>query len=238
LKNGSDDAIANYLNSIGFTQKHTMTDVRLALGYGAFAIAAACALWDYKLGFENTKLYTAVAVAVYTLLQGGLAFWIGWVEEGTVYQGTTPSGDQQVGILRDESSPDGLPLTAGGKQIFIASSSKKNTPTYTLKVTIANTKDRATGKKTFEVASSFELSRSFTEWFDETGLFVPGPFQEFLASSIPVVGKADPKRVTSASQKMLDENPDLMDAVLAASGKTEGEATGAEKKSGGKRRKA
>lgn len=121
---------------------------------------------------------------------------------------------------------------------MIASSSKKNTPTYTLKVAIANTKDRATGKKIFEVANSFELSRSFTEWFDETGLFVPAPFQEFLASSIPVVGKADPKRVTSASQKMLDENPDLMDAVLAASGKTEGEATGAEKKSGGKRRKA
>lgn len=96
-----------------------MTDTRLALGYGAFAIAAACALWDYKLGFENTKLYTAVAVAVYTLLQGGLAFWIGWVEEGTVYQGTTPSGDQQVGIdSRRNLTRDGigLPLTAGGNR--------------------------------------------------------------------------------------------------------------------------
>lgn len=71
-----------------------MTDVRLALGYGAFAIAAACALWDYQLGFENTKTYTAIAVAVYTILQGALALWISKVEEGTVYQGTAPSGQQ------------------------------------------------------------------------------------------------------------------------------------------------
>lgn len=86
------------------------------------------------------------------------------------------------------------------------------------------------------MTSSFELSRSFTEWFDERGFIVATPFQEFLASSIPAVGKADPKRVKSASQKMLDENPDLLDAVLAAS--DEAEATGTEKKSVGKRRKA
>ena len=71
-----------------------MTDVRLALGYGAFAIAAACALWDYKLGFDNTKMYTAIAVTVYTLLQGALALWITYVEDGAVYQGTAPSGEQ------------------------------------------------------------------------------------------------------------------------------------------------
>lgn len=63
---------------------------------------------------------------------------------------------------------------------------------------------------------------------------MPSPLQELLASNISVVGKADPKKVTSASQKMLDENPDLLAAVLAA----EGDATGTDAKSGAKRRKA
>lgn len=87
--------------------------------------------------------------------------------------------------------------------------------------------------KSTDVISSFELARPFTEWFNEAGFFVPGPFQELLASNIPVVGKADPKRVKSASQKMLDENPELLDAVLGQAG-----ATGSDAKAGGKRRKA
>lgn len=87
--------------------------------------------------------------------------------------------------------------------------------------------------KSTDVNSSFELARPFTEWFNEAGFFVPGPFQEFLASNVPVVGKADPKRVKSASQKMFDENPELLDAVLG-----QADATGSDAKSGGKRRKA
>lgn len=94
LKNTSDDALPNYLNSLKFKQSHFLTDVRLALGYGAFAIAAACFGWDYKFGFENTKYYTAAAVAIYTLLNGFLTFWTSTVEKGTVYQGTAPSGER------------------------------------------------------------------------------------------------------------------------------------------------
>ncbi|PHH86696.1 hypothetical protein CDD83_9881 [Cordyceps sp. RAO-2017] len=94
LKNTSDDAIPNYLNSLKFRQSHFLTDVRLALGYGAFALAAACFLWDYRFGFESTKLYTAVAVGIYTLLNGALTCWIAEVERGAVYQGTAPSGDK------------------------------------------------------------------------------------------------------------------------------------------------
>lgn len=93
MKNNSDDAIANYLNSIGFKQKHTLSDTRLALGYGAFIIAVACFAWDYQFGFESTKLYTTIAVAAYTILQGILAFWISNVEDGTIYQGQAPSGE-------------------------------------------------------------------------------------------------------------------------------------------------
>lgn len=93
LKNTSDDAIPNYLNSLKFTQSHTLTDVRLALGYSAFLIAAACFLWDYKLGFESTKYYTAAAVGVYSLLNTALTLWIWLMEKGTIYVGTAPSGE-------------------------------------------------------------------------------------------------------------------------------------------------
>lgn len=94
LKNTSDDAIPNYLNSLKFTQSHTLTDVRLALGYSAFFLAAACFAWDYYLGWDNTKLYTAIAVGVYTLLNGALTGWIMFVEKGVVYEGTSPSGEK------------------------------------------------------------------------------------------------------------------------------------------------
>ncbi|KAI6779713.1 Signal peptidase complex subunit-like protein [Emericellopsis cladophorae] len=206
LKNASDDAIANYLNSLSFQQSHTMTDVRLAIGYGAFVIAAAAGGWDYYYGFENTKLYTAVAVAVYSLLQGALAFWISFVEQGTVYQGQAPNSGQKISIA--------------------SFNAKKTEPLYRLKVT---TQPAASEGK----PETIELERSFTEWFDESGLFVAAPFQRFLASSIPVVGRADPKRVKSESRDLLEGDSDLLDAVMSA----EAETTGTDKKSGGKKRK-
>lgn len=94
LKNTSDDAIPNYLNSLKFKQIHTLTDTRLALGYSAFAIAGACFAWDYKFGFESTKYYTAAAVAIYALLNAVLTYWIAYVEKGVVYQGVAPNGDK------------------------------------------------------------------------------------------------------------------------------------------------
>ncbi|GJN80458.1 microsomal signal peptidase subunit [Purpureocillium lilacinum] len=214
LKNTSDDAIPNYLNSLKFKQSHFLTDVRLALGYTGFALAAACFLWDYKLGFESTKTYTAVAVAVYTLINGALTFWMSEVEKGTVYQGAAPSGEK----------------------VTIKSATKKNDPTYRLTITVEPK------NATPEVV---ELSKPFATFFDETGRFVAQPFQEALASAVPAIGRRDPKRVKLASQAMLDANPDLLDAVLAANsaqaeGEKSGAATGAEpaEKKGGKRRKA
>ncbi|KAI3397124.1 hypothetical protein diail_11185 [Diaporthe ilicicola] len=114
LKNTSDDALPNYLNSLGLKQSHTLTDVRLALGYSAFFIAAACFLWDYKLGFESTKYYTAGAVAIYSLLNTALTLWIWLKEKGITYVGTAPRGET----------------------VTIATHTKKNVPIYNLTITI------------------------------------------------------------------------------------------------------
>ncbi|EHK47599.1 hypothetical protein TRIATDRAFT_129673 [Trichoderma atroviride IMI 206040] len=204
LKNTADDAIPNYLNSLKFKQTHFLSDVRLGLGYTAFVICAACFAWDYKLGFEDTKIYTAIAVGLYTLLNGALTFWMMFVEKGVVYQGTTPSGEK----------------------ITVVSTTKKLDPTYRLSITIT---DKSAKSRIIEVA------KPFASFFDESGYFVAVPFQQILATSVPVIGKLDPRRIKSESQDMLNANPELLDAILAANN---GAATGVDASEGGRQRKA
>ena len=40
---------------------------------------------------------------------------------------------------------------------------------------------------------TLELSSPFTRWFDVNGFFVAKPFQQWLASEIPLIGQVDPK---------------------------------------------
>jgi signal peptidase complex subunit 2 len=127
LKNTSDDAIPNYLNSLKFRQSHTLVDTRLALGYSAFAISAACFAWDYKLGWDATKNYTAVAVGLYMVVNAALTLWVTFWEKSIVYQGTSPSGEK----------------------ISISTTTKKNVPIYNVHVR-TTTSD---GKK---IETSFE----------------------------------------------------------------------------------
>ncbi|KAK5655455.1 hypothetical protein OQA88_5726 [Cercophora sp. LCS_1] len=218
LKNTSDDAIPNYLNSLKFRQSHRLTDVRLALGYGAFTLAAACFLWDYKFGFDATKWFTAAAVALYSLLNGALTLWIVYVERGTIYEGTSPSGDATVRI---------------------SSSVKKNVPVYNLTVEV----ETKSGKK-----EKLEISRPFTEWFDTAGHFIAAPFQTVLATGIPAVGKADPKRVVTKQEEaaaVSGYTPEMLEALANANvsgvGSVAEASSGADAgtaKKGVKRRKA
>ncbi|KUI57877.1 Signal peptidase complex subunit SPC2 [Cytospora mali] len=211
LKNTSDDAIPNYLNSLKFKQSHTLTDVRLGLGYAAFFVSAACFGWDYQFGFESTKYYTAAAVAVYLLLNTALTLWIWFKEKGIVYVGTAPSGET----------------------ITIATHTRKNVPIYNLTITIAP----KSGKP-----RTIDLSRSFTEWFDAAGHFVVTPFQMMLASTVPAIGNADPKRANVQEAVGPQYTDEELTAMLAAAGATPEDAnastTGSSTKKGGKRRKA
>ncbi|TGJ87441.1 hypothetical protein E0Z10_g1313 [Xylaria hypoxylon] len=197
LKNTSDDAIPNYLNSLKFKQDHSLIDTRLALGYSAFAIAAACFLWDYKLGFEDTKWYTAAAVGLYSVINGALTLWITYVEKGAVYQGKA----------------------ADGTKISVSTSTEKNEPTYHVVVDVTPKNGPS---------SKVEFARSFTEWFDMQGHFVALPFQTMLATTVPLIAKADPKRAaaipptSTASAEFLNMDTQTLDALAAA------ETTGAE----------
>ena len=94
LKNTTDDALGNYLRGLNFRQDNSKLDFRLIIGYIAVVIAAATFVADYKLGWEATKVWTALAVAVYTVLNGVFTFWLYFVEAGLVFEGA--KGEKKV----------------------------------------------------------------------------------------------------------------------------------------------
>ena len=88
LKNTTDDALGNYLRGLSFQQDNSKLDFRLAVGYASVIIAGATFVADYKLGWEATKGWTAVAVAAYAILNGIFTYWMWAVEKGLVFEGT------------------------------------------------------------------------------------------------------------------------------------------------------
>lgn len=234
LKNTSDDTIPVYLNSLKFRQSHTLTDVRLALGYSALAIAAACFAWDYKFGFDDTKYYTAAAVAVYTVLNTALTLWIWKKEKGVVYVGVAPSGETA-------SFPPPYPLRLSPLltvpyQITISTSTTKHIPSYNLTITIL--------PKSSSKPETFTVTRPFAAWFDAAGHFVPAPFQTMLAGAIPAVAKLDPKRVAAGPAPPSETTDsrytaEMLDALTAATATSSEVASGTDGtvgRKGGKRR--
>lgn len=58
-----------------------------------------------------------------------------------------------------------------------------------------------------------KIQAPFTQWFTADGYFVAKPFQEWLASSVPLIGQVDPKNAAEdASQGATKEE------TVAASG--------------------
>lgn len=188
LKNTTDDALPNYLTSLKFKQSHSLTDVRLALGYSAVIIAATTFYADYKLGWDKTKYWTFWAVLAYFTLNGALTFWIWGVEKGKVFAGEV-----------DHPS-------VGRKSLSIGSSVAKHTPTYNITVEYSNPKGET---------QTLKLSSPFTRWFDIDGFFVAKPFQQWLASEIPLIGQVDTKNKGSDTKAAVSANgkPELVGPV-------------------------
>ncbi|EFW99621.1 signal peptidase complex [Grosmannia clavigera kw1407] len=198
LRNTSDDAIPNYLNSLGFVQSHCLTDVRLALGYGAFSVAGACFYWDWKLGFEDTKYYSAAAVLVYMALHAALSLWAKFVEKSTIYVGKSPVNNE-------------IPLLT--YQVSISTAADKFTPIYNVTVTTRTASKGAQPQTT-------QFSRAFSEWFDGAGRFVALPFQVMFASQVAAIGRVDSKRASAPQADASVAYDDETLTLLAAASKT------------------
>lgn len=121
-------------------------------------------------------------------------------------------------------------------QVSIATSTQKNVPIYNVKITVTPKGSGSSPKKA--QSQTIELDRSFTGWFDVQGHFIALPFQTMLATAVPAIGRADPKRVAaaaaspseaagSASSELLEADAATLDALLASSEATGADAAGA-----------
>ncbi|KAK5718892.1 signal peptidase complex subunit spc2 [Elasticomyces elasticus] len=143
LKNTTDDALGNYLRGLDFKQDNTKIDVRLAIGYASVLIAAATFAADYKLGWEVTKTWTAVAVVAYALLNGAFTYWMWAVEKGCVFDG-----------VRE------------GKKISISTKTKKYDPTYYLTISLAGSDsiDIRSPFTTWFTSDGYFVAQPFQQW--------------------------------------------------------------------------
>lgn len=76
-----------------------------------------------------------------------------------------------------------------GRSLTLSSRTGKYDPHYRLTVKYVKA-----GAKAGE-HEELELDAPFMTWFTEDGFFVAKPFQQWLASGVPIIGEADPKNV-------------------------------------------
>lgn len=61
-------------------------------------------------------------------------------------------------------------------------------------------------------STTLKLSSPFTRWFDVDGFFVAKPFQQWLASEIPLIGQVDPKNKGGIANAAANTNEVFEDA--------------------------
>lgn len=180
LKNATDDALAPYLSTLPkpyrFKQSHAHTNIRLALGYAAVAIAAATFYADWKLGWDATKSYTTVACVLYFILNSFLTYHIWKVEAGRVFVGKRE----------------------GGQKLTLQSSVQKHKPIYKLRVGY----EAPSGKKWEDK----EVEGRFMEWFNEDGFLQHGDLRQWLARNIDVVGQAESQNTTVVAEQVSQDD--------------------------------
>ncbi|TKA75353.1 hypothetical protein B0A49_04527 [Cryomyces minteri] len=204
LKNTTDDALPNYLTSLKVVQNHNHTDVRLLLGYLAVVVSGVTFYFDYTLGFDKTKYWTAWAVAAYFVLNGLFTWWIWRVEKGIVFQGSVK-----------------------GQKLLLYSRTEKHIPIYHLTA-------RYTSPSAPSLWQEVQLQAPFTRWFTADGFFVAKPFQQWLASEIPPIGQADPGNVVEeigrgdGSARAMNVQPGRVEQVLDGLKDASGRMAGAQ----------
>ncbi|KAI9890062.1 MAG: hypothetical protein M1814_004461 [Vezdaea aestivalis] len=97
--------------------------------------------------------------------------------------------------------------TFKGTELTIQSSVDKHVPIYHLRV-----KYLLPGKSDYHVLS---LQAPFMKWFSEDGFLVAKPFQQWLATEIPVIGSADPKNVVKGEAITLEARASGVSGVLS-----------------------
>ncbi|KAK5174365.1 signal peptidase complex subunit spc2 [Saxophila tyrrhenica] len=104
--------------------------------------------------------------------------------------------------------------TKGSKRVSIASKTKKHDPTYYLTVTTSSS------------TNPLEIQCPFTTWFTSDGYFVAQPFQQWLATSVGVIGEADQKNAAKNEKEDLFVSEAELNGTPSASGADSGKGKG------------
>jgi hypothetical protein len=126
------------------------------------------------------------------VLNGAFSYWLWFVEKGVVYEGEGKTGKVRFtwppihtynnNIRPWANSPPPL-------QIRIQTSTKKHIPIYECDVTYTPAPYSSNPQQKLHIRAPL------TRWFTADGYFIAKPFQQWLASEIPIIGAADPNNV-------------------------------------------
>lgn len=91
---------------MGYTQTHTIEDIRLVLGYASIIVAGITAYFDMYIGFVEMQNSIAVGVVVYFILAGLYNGCLYFYERGLIYTGKKNSLSIAVRSSTQKASPD------------------------------------------------------------------------------------------------------------------------------------
>ena len=114
-------------------------------------------------------------------------------------------------------------------QLIVSTQTKKMDPYYRLTA-------RYTASTSGTNFQEIQIKAPFMQWITADGYFVAKPFQQWLASSVPLIAQADPKNAVEDVGKGSAQPQTIQAETVGAA--LDAFATGSNKEAGGKRRKA
>ncbi|KAI8823043.1 signal peptidase complex subunit 2 [Fimicolochytrium jonesii] len=194
LKHTLDDAIKRILVlDHKFTESHTHTDRRLLLGYLSVIFAAYATAYSYYVPFPECKTVLTVCVAAYFALNGAMVAYIQFVERDTLFVGVRK--DTLMGVNPDEKLTVKTETRASTAEYNItlqfanASTPAISSPAASVKT---STKKKSAAASTIPRAkkpkSEIVVKKSYGDFFDVEGTFVPQALVDALAKGIAAGG--------------------------------------------------
>lgn len=161
LKAGCDTGIKELLQSRGYEEMHTHTDVKLILGYIGVVFCAIDFAYSFKYPFSQTKWFSYISVSVYALTSALAVVYSYAVQRDTFFVGYNK---------------------AKGHVISVGSKTKSNDPIYHL--TLATRPIGGRQDPPAQYSKPLEVSQPFSEWYYEDGEFDSAKFKAEVGSSI------------------------------------------------------
>lgn len=87
LRQALDEALAPTLQRLDYEEVHTLTDLKLALGYSMGIIATGSFLMDKKLSWDESLFYQKILLVVYCIISVIFWYFTKFMVKGVTYMG-------------------------------------------------------------------------------------------------------------------------------------------------------